>query len=438
MLRQVFFYQFQEEIHHIFFGSALQSDEIKPFLNKIWREELISASDRTVGVKPFFRYNVHYLYDPRLKLTIVFVTNLKEDLEYIKPHLEAVFKQFHSDFGKFLDQGVNCHDPHSIGCVDFEIFNPIIEKIHRKINTKLAIVGYSGVGKTTITRLLMKQAIPTQHIPTISGDIGTIQLGKLTCSIWDFAGQEQFANLWTKFIQASDGVLIITDSTKENCEKSKMFIELAKKISPDANIAIIGNKQDLPDAISTIEIEQIMGLKTYNLVAIDENQYIKTVNIIADILDIETSDSSLFKLLVDREHYMKQAEEALQAGDFESLVLFLDKLVDLSIDMGEDDLSTQFYQKSHEIKQALQKYSPAIAPSMVPTINMEIINPPHVISYKFIEQNCREIKLGLKALEEQALKYEIEVKLGKVPESQLERKCELIKTLIAKINAELT
>ncbi|GAH20676.1 unnamed protein product, partial [marine sediment metagenome] len=65
--------------------------------------------------------------------------------------------------------------------------------------------------------------IPLQHVPTISGDIATIKIGKLFFRLFDFAGQEQFKFLWKNFIKESDAVLIITDSTIRNVEKSRYF-----------------------------------------------------------------------------------------------------------------------------------------------------------------------------------------------------------------------
>ena len=114
----------------------------------------------------------------------------------------------------------------------FAIFDPTVEVIHKNLRPKMSLVGFSGVGKTTITRLIMAEEIPMEHIPTITGDIATIKIGKLHFHLWDFAGQEQFSFLWQNFIKGSDAVLLITDSTLENCEKSKYFVELIKKEAP--------------------------------------------------------------------------------------------------------------------------------------------------------------------------------------------------------------
>ena len=128
--------------------------------------------------------------------------------------------------------------------------------MHRNLKPKIALVGFAGVGKTTIKQLIKMDEIPLQHVPTITGEIATIKIGKLFFRLFDFAGQEQFKFLWKGFIKESDAVLVVTDSTLKNIEKSKFFLELKTKEVPHARAAIIGNKQDLSNALSVKEIEE--------------------------------------------------------------------------------------------------------------------------------------------------------------------------------------
>ena len=60
------------------------------------------------------------------------------------------------------------------------ILDPIIDGIHRNLKPKISLIGYSGVGKTTITQLIKAKEIPLEHIPTITGEVATIKIGKLT------------------------------------------------------------------------------------------------------------------------------------------------------------------------------------------------------------------------------------------------------------------
>jgi len=77
----------------------------------------------------------------------------------------------------------------------------------------------------------------------------------------------------------------MTDSTLENLEKSIYFFELVNREVPYARLAVIANKQDLPEAMKIEDIERIMGQKTYSFIAIDPNNRSKMIRIIADLLE---------------------------------------------------------------------------------------------------------------------------------------------------------
>ncbi|MFX1480600.1 MAG: ADP-ribosylation factor-like protein, partial [Promethearchaeota archaeon] len=214
--------------------------------------------------------------------------------------------------------------------------------------------GFSGVGKTTTTRLIKSEEIPMQHIPTITGEVATIKIGKLSFFLWDFAGQDQFDFLWEKFIRGSDAVLLMTDSTLENLEKSRFFIDLVNKAVPYARFAVIGNKQDLPDVMKVEDIERLMGNKAYGFVAIDPENRPKMIRIIADLLDMDTKVSPLLKPLLERENLMDDAQKALEGGQFQEAVELFEKISSLCLELGDDSLAIDFQKKSEKLRSMLK------------------------------------------------------------------------------------
>jgi len=267
----------------------------------------------------------------------LFVTGLTDNFENIKKELIKCKKEFLNLFEDILQ--------HKFDAKTFEIFDPTIDSIHRNLRPKISLVGFSGVGKTTITRLIKAEEIPMEHIPTITGDIATIKIGKLHFHLWDFAGQEQFSYLWNNFIKGSDAVLLITDSTLENIEKSKFFLELIKEQAAQAHTSVIGNKQDLDDALKPEQIEKILGLKTYSMVAKDSGNRNKMITIIADILEMSAEVSPLLKPLLDRDNYTEDA------------AMYFEKISDLCIELGDDSLGKEYYEKSQKIKAMLKAAS---------------------------------------------------------------------------------
>jgi small GTP-binding protein len=282
-----------------------------------------------------------------LNLLFVFISGLTDKFENIRRELLRCKKDFVSLFEDILSDN---YDERT-----FEVFDPFVDSIHKNLRPKISLVGFSGVGKTTITKLIRAEEIPMQHIPTITGDIATVKIGKLHFHLWDFAGQEQFSYLWNNFIKGSDAVILITDSTLENVDKSKFFLELIKEQAPHAHTAIIGNKQDLKGALPPAQIEHFLGLKTYSMVAKDPKNRNKMIKIIADILDMTAEVSPLLKPLLERDELIQQATESLKSADFRNAALLFDKISYLCIELGDDSLGKEFFQKSQKILEMLNK-----------------------------------------------------------------------------------
>ncbi|MHA2393145.1 MAG: ADP-ribosylation factor-like protein [Promethearchaeota archaeon] len=310
-------------------------------------EEESSRGEDRIEFHDYYKYRVSYITQKTLNLTVLFVTGLTDKFENIKKELVKCRKEFVNLFEEILQ--------HRFDAKTFEVFDPIVDSIHKNLRPKLSLVGFSGVGKTTITKLIRAEEIPMTHIPTITGDIATVRIGKLHFHLWDFAGQEQFSYLWNNFIKGSDAVLLITDSTLENVEKSKFFLELIKEEAPYAHTAIIGNKQDLEGVIKPGQIERILGLKSYSMIAKDPENRNKMIQIIADILEMSAEVSPLLKPLLERDKLIEEATKALKSANFEKAAFLFDKISYLCIELGDDSLGKEFFEKSQKIKVMLNQ-----------------------------------------------------------------------------------
>jgi small GTP-binding protein len=148
---------------------------------------------------------------------------------------------------------------------------------------KLTLAGYGAVGKTTIFKLLKGVAAPAAYFPTIGANVDRedILIRHSRIRVWDLAGQEQYHRTWPIFLRNSKLVLLVTDSSRTNVERSKNLINLVKTIEPKAVLIGIANKQDLPNRLSPQEIESILGVKSYGLVAIDTAYREKITDVVA-------------------------------------------------------------------------------------------------------------------------------------------------------------
>jgi small GTP-binding protein len=343
MLRQVYILMDEKVLYNKNFGKAISEEDF----NKLY-QEITEVSSKGTGVElnsyDYIKYKIIFILKEDLKLMFVFITDINDDLSRSQLELANLQKEFLDTFGDAIEN----LDPSLM-----ELLDPIVDSIHRNLKTKISLVGFSGVGKTTTTKLICATEIPSVHIPTITGKISTVKIGKLYFHLWDFAGQEQFSYLWNDFIRGSDAVLIITDSTLENVEKSKFFIELVKEHAPYTHTAVIGNKQDLDNTLSVQKIEEILGLKTYSMVAIDPDNREKMIQIIADILEVSTDASPLLKPLFERDQLIHQAKISLENGDIAQTADYFMKISDLCLELGDDNLYREFHEKADKLRSYL-------------------------------------------------------------------------------------
>ncbi|MHA2129708.1 MAG: ADP-ribosylation factor-like protein, partial [Promethearchaeota archaeon] len=317
MLRQVYILKNEEVLYSKKFGKALSIEDFQKLYQEILEE---TAKGTNVDNYDFFKYKIVYSQVESEGIIFMFITDINDEAKRTKKELDKLKSEFLDTFGENLDD----LDP-----ILMEVLDPLIDTTHRNLKTKISLVGFSGVGKTTTTNLICADEIPSVHIPTITGKISTVKIGKLYFHLWDFAGQEQFSYLWNDFILGSDAVLIITDSSLENVEKSKFFVELIKEHAPYAHTAVIGNKQDLSEALSVEKIEEILGLKTYSMIAIEPENREKMIQIVADILGINTEASPLLKPLFERDQLIVKARESLENGDIVQTAEYFERISDL-------------------------------------------------------------------------------------------------------------
>ena len=166
-----------------------------------------------------------------------------------------------------------------------EEFEAFMMKLDKYVTTKLkvSLLGYGGVGKTTILRLLNGGNIPQTYIPTIGIDIQKVEgarIGTYELLVWDFAGQERFRKLWKMLFSRSRIVFLVTDSTLENVLQSKDILEFLRDQGLTSEVVVIANKQDLTGALQPSLVQRLLGVKSFGLTAIDPNDREKALDII--------------------------------------------------------------------------------------------------------------------------------------------------------------
>jgi ADP-ribosylation factor protein 1 len=131
-----------------------------------------------------------------------------------------------------------------------------------KKDVRILMVGLDAAGKTTILYKMKLGEIVTT-IPTIGFNVETVEYKNIKFTMWDVGGQDKLRPLWRHYFQNTNGVIFVVDSNdKERAAQARD--ELQKMLSEDelrdAVLLVFANKQDLPNAMSTAEVTDKLGL----------------------------------------------------------------------------------------------------------------------------------------------------------------------------------
>ncbi len=134
---------------------------------------------------------------------------------------------------------------------------------------KAVIMGEGGVGKSTLVALLQGKQIPMTRNPTIGVNVEKVQFEDKQLEVWDFAGQHRFQFMWQDFMKGSSLTLVVTDSSPRNVMETKEILSRYDR-SLGAEVIAIANKQDLEGRLTPSEIESILGVPTYGMIATNQ------------------------------------------------------------------------------------------------------------------------------------------------------------------------
>eukprot|EP00996_Jenningsia_fusiforme_P003200 NODE_4004_length_878_cov_138.300362_g3692_i0.p2 GENE.NODE_4004_length_878_cov_138.300362_g3692_i0~~NODE_4004_length_878_cov_138.300362_g3692_i0.p2 ORF type:complete len:183 (-),score=50.49 NODE_4004_length_878_cov_138.300362_g3692_i0:267-815(-) len=138
----------------------------------------------------------------------------------------------------------------------------VFKNLFGKKDVRILMVGLDAAGKTTILYKMKLGEIVTT-IPTIGFNVETVEYKNIKFTMWDVGGQDKLRPLWRHYFQNTNGVIFVVDSNdKERAAQARD--ELQKMLSEDelrdASLLVFANKQDLPNAMSTAEVTDKLGL----------------------------------------------------------------------------------------------------------------------------------------------------------------------------------
>lgn len=133
------------------------------------------------------------------------------------------------------------------------------EKHSKKLVLKLALLGDSAVGKTSLLNQYIQHRFKEDYQPTLGVNlvVKKIKIEELNLSarlvLWDIAGQSKYDLSRAMFFQGCMGALFVYDTTREVTFKNietKWLRDLQKYSEKKPAYVLIGNKIDLKESIA--------------------------------------------------------------------------------------------------------------------------------------------------------------------------------------------
>jgi small GTP-binding protein len=308
---------------------------IMPLIEDLQSEELSK-----IGHLQHDSIEISYLAEQNDNLFFSFLHDVNDNTDLVKKELMRCKQSFMDLFEEFLpDKNV------------YTKFDSVAYTFQKNLPPKIAILGYHGVGKTTVSNLIRSQDIPITEYSTIMADIATLKIANTFLSIWDYTGQEDFIFLWKNFIKESNLILLITDSMLGNVEKSKFFLKLINEESPFTNNMAIANKQDLRGALNAEQIQSVLGVTTIPVIAKEPKYRYEIIKAILDGLGINKDVSEILNKFVRRDRVIQDLEDIIEKKNFEVAQFLFKQIMKITEELGENPLKMEFYKLKDKLEE---------------------------------------------------------------------------------------
>jgi len=126
-------------------------------------------------------------------------------------------------------------------------------------DTRILMVGLDNAGKSTILYKLKLGEIVTTTTPMTGFTMQTVEYKNVTLKSWDLGGYDTD---FRQYIDAQGLIFVIDSNDRERIDEARKEFNRLFGVDElrDAVLLILANKQDLPNALSAVDITDTLGL----------------------------------------------------------------------------------------------------------------------------------------------------------------------------------
>lgn len=129
----------------------------------------------------------------------------------------------------------------------------------RKLVKKICLLGDGAVGKTSLVRRYVFDLFDDRYVVSFGTKVVkkvlTVGAFEITMMIWDILGQRTHSKLHAAYYRGTSGALLVCDRTRPETLKSiPGWAEHFRRVSPEGEIYLLGNKSDLQTVITSEEL----------------------------------------------------------------------------------------------------------------------------------------------------------------------------------------
>ncbi|PWN19022.1 Arf-domain-containing protein [Microstroma glucosiphilum] len=141
----------------------------------------------------------------------------------------------------------------------------IRKSAHRERQLRLLFLGLDNSGKSTILKRLLHSPDWDRLSPTLGFDIVSLSHPPYTLNIWDIGGQRTLRPYWRNYFERTDALVWVVDSgdrtRMKECREELWELMVREERLATCSLLVLANKQDLPGAMSSEEIREVLGLE---------------------------------------------------------------------------------------------------------------------------------------------------------------------------------